>query len=557
MAESFSNAAGTQAPAKPESPMRGRLFANGVRIHKLATTRSSVEVHLFPWTASPDAHLTMESLPAEVLDLIAEYVHDTHEPSLYALASVSKCCRSAASAYMFRNIHINWSTPKRLDRDVDQWCKLLRHYNASKHVRRLRIDGRFSARAIGRLDPCELAELDNKNSDWPSLDEEIFGEKPRRGIFWSRLPLSQVKDSDWRPLVRLIEATPSLHDLIFDHKMQFPACLLQALHEVIPACRLHLLHFGLRSLTQSEMDPHEMAIATSPCLHAIQVHYPNCKIDSKGEDDYNEEAAMCMAAGLAPNLKRVEMIGSRTASSAALSNSHSTPRKPWSGFSKQMSNITPGTLHHLSIDEDDDDQTLEEWTRHVDFSKLKSLEFSFSIGEADLRWLISRCHFHALSELTLTLYGPSYDGFKTPTDTVSAFFSALPPLRRLDLAGDLEHMVLDALLIRHGPSLRSLTLSLWTLEAPPHIEGFEPFTDFTQSHIQQIHECCPNLEDLTLPIRRTFGKPPESLLYRTFGAFPKLRKLTLILNASSATPDGGFGTAASNVLAVGGLLDPR
>lgn len=49
-----------------------------------------------------------------------------------------------------------------------------------------------------------------------------------------------------------------------------------------------------------------MELATSPCLYRVKVfHAP---IDTDGDDDYNPDAVMKLAADLAPNLKEVTIL---------------------------------------------------------------------------------------------------------------------------------------------------------------------------------------------------------------------------------------------------------
>lgn len=84
------------------------------------------------------------------------------------------------------------------------------------------------------------------------------------------IEVSPEEDGAWAPVVHLIKILARLTKLIYECRNQFPPSLLAALHKHQPQCKLYHLTFRLRSLRSDTPDPHEMAIATSPCLHSIK-----------------------------------------------------------------------------------------------------------------------------------------------------------------------------------------------------------------------------------------------------------------------------------------------
>ena len=96
--------------------------------------------------------------------------------------------------------------------------------------------------------------------------------------------------SHWVGLLQL----PALKNLVYVCANQFSPCLLDALHNFIPDCRLHIWTFDLRILHQDgpqpqDIDEYEYALATSPSPCSIRVRCGDH--DEDGLANYNKEAA--------------------------------------------------------------------------------------------------------------------------------------------------------------------------------------------------------------------------------------------------------------------------
>ncbi|KAK5120898.1 hypothetical protein LTR85_005965 [Meristemomyces frigidus] len=482
----------------------------------------------------------MDGLPFEIGCRICEYIHDTHRPSLFALALASKNSHSAACASIFRDIHITVSSRAKLARDVVRLASTLERNEAWKYVRRLELDGNMPAL---KDDGGSLSspEWTLNNATWYGTDE-IYGKTDDLTMFGGDGHPPRVEDDCWAPLARLIDSIPYLADLAYDCPSQFPPRLLHAIHSRPRHCRLHLPKFRFRSLRKPETDPHELAIATSPCLHAISVQFT--WRDSSGLDNYSEDAALRTVAGLAPKLKKVRMVHGYPASSAALYSSRDRPREPWKGFVPDAFPHKVAALDQLSLCGHGQilPTTLEEWSRHTDMSNLRTLALSEGVGASGLHWLATQCSFPRLCSLELRMV----DGRATSLNPAGAtdltvyaiwFLASIPALEDLELSGCFEPAVLDAVLEHHGRTLVRLVMA----PTGTDIQGSTlKRTQLTLGVVRQMRASCTALTDLTMPVRRTRGQPPETTIYKALGMFPRLHTLFLTLDASNPAFDGGI-----------------
>jgi hypothetical protein len=113
-----------------------------------------------------------------------------------------------------------------------------------------------------------------------------------------------------QPLAELIAKLPGLRDLTWDHPHQVPTTILVSL-EQDPRVRLNIPMFSLRSLIRPrdqalQVDPDELALATSPSLYSITVEYSSG--NALGHVNHNKEAVLQLVAGLSPNLRHVGMV---------------------------------------------------------------------------------------------------------------------------------------------------------------------------------------------------------------------------------------------------------
>jgi hypothetical protein len=476
----------------------------------------------------------LECMIVEVLKQICEYLDSK---TLSAFALVSKQCNSVANVLLFRKIHITVLSRKKLQLDVDRWSRTLEHACSLKYVRQLEIEGHMPDEQddTGKLEATIPAYLQNVEQDCNSQDDLSTWDE--EGDPWGfgddKVPYVTIQDDDaWKPLANFIRQLPTLADLVYACTNQFSPCLLEVLHRHYPECRLHMRTFNFRSLHQQDTDPYEFALATSPCLYSISVHY--MRLDSDGNGAYNEEATLRTVSGLAPNLKDVRMFRVRAASSHALKNAIASGiRQPWQGFSLDTckTDLRPAKLARLELHGNGliTQPLLDTWNNHIDFSTLRIIKLGYTVADKALSWAAANYTFHSLTTLYLVV---NLEWNRTQdTDEyhilLDSFLRSLPSLRNLRVIGWLRQNTFDAIIEHHGKSLRRL----W-LETDREINRFV----FNSYQVEKIRQHCPMLEDLMLnPIPRSKGDAQEVAIYKTLGAVSKLQRLTLTLNTSNVS----------------------
>jgi hypothetical protein len=385
-------------------------------------------------------------------------------------------------------------------------------------VRRLEIEGRMPREHddVGQNDTnpdvkivVEDDESDDELSNY-AIDSDPDHQSPS---------VTYEEDKTWRLLADFIRELPALADLVYNCSSQFLPCLLGVLDQELSECRLHMKTFYFRSLHQQDTNPHEFSLASSPCLYSILSRYS--RFYGGDKKDFNREAILRTVSGLAPNLKEVRLF---------LTPDYRRPVEPapgpsWQGFSHDKGLNQLGSLDRFELLQYDlSKNSLESFSKHIDFSALKALKLQGStIMEEALGWMATSCSFHSLTTLVLVLER----SIEAPSgDVVRLFFRSFPPLKALRMDAIVSQITIDTTLEHHGKSLRNLWLSCVRNlgDTDQLVLGIR--------EIDKIRQHCPLIENLNIPISRSMGDAQEIAIYKALGALPKLRRLSLTLDSS-------------------------
>ncbi|KAF1948509.1 hypothetical protein CC80DRAFT_498161 [Byssothecium circinans] len=485
--------------------------------------------------------MTFPSLPLEVLQQIAGCVETVHRPSLYAFGLTSKACHRASALLIFRQINITVHHREGLRHDADRLVEILSRADSARHVRRLNIKGALRLNA-------KKTDSDGQDTHWlrkSGLDEILVDEEPisyhdphvvyDEGV----IEKASKEDMAWAPVVSLLQAITHLEDLIYECQSQFPPSLLRTLREQHPQCRLHHLTFRFRTLLWGVPYPYEMELATSPSLYRVKLA---CALrDTDGDDDFNLEAMMELAAGLAPNLKEVIILDLYPSGSCRYRRS----RESWQGLPGFTGKAT-GSLTSLSLKGVSNLRSptaLQNWARHTDFACLQHLALggcydskTSGLSGETMEWVAQNYSFPRL--MTLSVYLIRDDIFhERPyySENAVSFFQAFESLEELFVHGPIDPQIMDAILSHHGPALRKLTL--YPFEETYNVSNGRDRRgipmEFTKDRILQIQAQCPVLEELAIPVKRNKSSASEAEMYRCFDKMENLRFLFLTLDCSN------------------------
>ncbi|KAI5290169.1 hypothetical protein KEM54_002300 [Ascosphaera aggregata] len=441
---------------------------------------------------------TLLSLPFELLGTICTFLEDEYKPGLLAFSQVSRHCYEAANKLRWKKLYIRLAHSQHLVSEVNGWMDILQNTNAWPYVRQLELD-----------EPC-VGLLENPDG-----------------------------------LAALVDFLPrlfKLEDLIYACKDPFPPALLQVLHECLPRCKLHLMSFDLETLptpnstnarfstlvgpqhdvptvlTNEEdttahnsnagvttptgpstnlIDEHKLALATSPSLHTIVIQSAMLRALT-----VNEDVALHMAAGLAPNLKLVNILTwyyDRAPKRLSQVTEESANQKMLESLFKDRE---PGSLEGLSLPPVGLDQFME-WEKKVDFRKLRTLRLWSASPEMLER--ASQCSFSSLKT-----FGVSFDSKGEEFDSPGRrLIMSLPALENLYL-GYYAEGLLDTALITHGRSLCKL-----------YMQGAVKADEVSRMGLQ-----CPKLSDLTILLQCNGNDTCEGFS-RVLGTLRHLRTLNL------------------------------
>jgi hypothetical protein len=486
--------------------------------------------------------MSLISLPLEILQQIADIVDTEHRPSIYTFSLTNKACHRAVVHLVFRQIQITVShQPETLQKEVASLIEALSRTESARHVQQISIKGdiRFKARKTNEDSPG------TDKIEPPGGIQEILGNNISSGlrqfVVYDEAVIVRSSDEDlaWAPVVSLLQFVPYPRDLIYDCQSQFPPSLLEVLHQQHPRCRLHHLTFRFRTLLWGTPYPYEMELATSPSLYRLDVV---CAWrDSDGDDDFNLEAAIDLASGLAPNLKEVSFFELWPIGCWRYDRRR---RELWQGLpgltGKLGGSLTSWTW--IGCDDMVGPAIKKNWSKNADLTHLQHLtigrfhESKIGISGDEMEWIAQNRSFPQLKTLSVAITRNEYFVDRPHyTENTVLFFQAFRPLEELSVQGAIDAQILETILSRHGQTLRKLTLhphEEWFMEVNGRTATNLPM-NFTTDHLSQIAVLCPLVEELSVPVKRNESRASEVKLYKCFGEMRNLRYLFLILDSSN------------------------
>lgn len=461
---------------------------------------------------------TLGGLHPDLVRLICEHLDRSHPRSLVDFALTNKRSYNIASGLLFRTVKLTFSDGRQLAEDVSTWRALLAREGGFAHVRRLMLYCSWSRRrSLNTYLSLEACDRHDDHSEWKNCWDRCPQKFP---------PFSEgsIADDEWQLVAALVAQLPGLADVFYACPGQLPPCLLQALHEHVPRCRLHHYSFQLRALERDIADAHELALATSRCLYSVG-----------GLNLANDLAVWEFVRRRAPNLRRAHIwLGNEAIEVEEMDTNDGATDRPAPLELLQVNQSNLGTSR-ISFDS-------FSAAAQGDFSALHELRLDAAI--VDLSSLPAASDFPALAKVT---WSCACLGSQAPYwGTLATFLHELPRLtilRLLDWNRDMS--VVPAL----SPKLR--TLDVYTRVA---LVGTMSPVD----HIHQLADLCPLLEELGTEMDRSRGDAAEVSLYRAMGRLPRLRRLALSLHASlpKLDPTVEYLDAAGDSISHGAAIEP-
>lgn len=484
--------------------------------------------------------IKFEDIPDECIGEIIEPLMD--EDTLFSLQSLSLTShrlRAISMHYLLRRISLRLPCGiVEFHRQIASRIWLVWRYDAFSSVRRL-VAGPWYADWNGLLDTSRPEPEDTNKAIQFDLAElnPLYGSAEKNVFLNGELQVEFNQDCANRILIELLNTLSGLTCFVSPGKL--PAALLQALELRHPKCQLHIYDF--RNDSAVDID-----LVTSPCLYRIGCTYsdasgagqPRCNMKSR---------VMAIIAGMAPSLQIVNMINERVDeplfSSEEAENAHwesqGVPFAPHHMFTEQAFPRRLGRLKRLSLKGHCRYPIrLDQWADTTDFTLLESLVLEINFSKPDLDSLRVHGIFPRLKTMNLRLYR-EYEGLDELEDEyrhqLIKILSNLPPLQSLRLTGYIWPEIPGRVLRVHGQSLETLALFPVSSERR-HESGelldshFREYESLSTKDILDILVQCPLLEELSIPVERTYQNAGDPAIYEAMGALRRLRSATLFLD---------------------------
>ncbi|WPA96611.1 uncharacterized protein RHO25_001218 [Cercospora beticola] len=375
----------------------------------------------------------LEHLPQAILRSIC-----LHIPDCRAFALVCKSCVDPARSVLFATISITFYDTSELGHQASIWAKRLRLAKSLQYVRTIRILDEDTHEPIGKFVECG----DRLNENWQYLPSD----HPDRIV---------DEAAGWQALTGLISYLPGLKDFVYAGAPQLHPNILQCLEQKVPACRIHLETFCLRSLLrfphqEIEVDPYERKLATHQQLYSVKLGRFD-EYDDSGFFDYHLDALFDMVRGAAPGLRKVSMLREKPGSSMQLISSRRQTRQTWKG--NELSVLPPGCkgkLRSLELAGPDSAtlEALQGWSEVTAFENLEELKLHQHIDAETATWLVNTCSLELVSRHTV----------HPASIAIPALFQKVGRLNELKLVSNFDNVQLVDVLNRHGRTLRELAI---------------------------------------------------------------------------------------------------
>lgn len=333
------------------------------------------------------------------------------------------------------------------------------------------------------------------------------------------------QSQNWTPVVSLIANLNHLEQFDYFTKDDFTTGLMEAFSRYHPHCKLNLLRrqevgwsplypdATTRSTRKSNFDMQTLQL---PGLHTLKTAIPTAITELNGYQQLDEMLPFLL---ISPGLKHLSLERTIRDRDPALHLLKSTWQRLLDTITpkavSQLESVTiPSFRFQASI--------LSKLAAAGDLPQLRTLDINCSIYEPDNLVNIAGL----LPNLTRLFLGLNTTYLRTSTinshmEKFMPGILAFHPLEYLSITGLCNVEDLDRIIQRHGLSLKGLAL------VPCMNRGYPRLNP---SHLLEMANRCPNLEELRLHMKRSLGDQAECEMYKALGTFSNLQRLFLSLD---------------------------
>jgi len=327
---------------------------------------------------------------------------------------------------------------------------------------------------------------------------------------WNRNKAS-TNYSGWDDLVDLLIRLPYLKALTVAGDGQIPKIVFETIEHYHKTAYLDILDWCRLEDGQDHNNPDEIALAKSPNLRSIQARLWNTNAD------YDLRfAALKRIVTMAPNIQDVDIS---QGSSGCVVRGYSMEQLQEERRRAALFDVeaSPKSIKSLKSE---GGSFVDSLGIAVDCTKLESLDIDY-IPDEDFftRDCLPNSRFPNLKHFSTSIDLYNRDAIKLAVLklAVSGYIASAKPLQTLSLKNWRKDIPLSTILSAHGKTVQ--TLALHETENINEPQGLLSLTE-----LDQIAQCCPFLEDLTLDV----GDRGLDHMLAMISALAKLPKLSVL-----------------------------
>jgi hypothetical protein len=431
------------------------------------------------------------SLEVELLSQILEYVDETSPRTTKSVSLANKHIYATARRVQFRRQSVDLTDPWKAE------SRLSAYFTAPDALRSIR----------------QLTVVGHKHSDLP--DE-----------------VSQIKTT-YESLARLIQDLANLRCIVWRYAGPIPLAVLDAIHQYHLRASLMIYNWSRAADNAEHNDPAELALANSPALTCLQASIWN---GGGGSHPDLREAACKRIIANAPNLQYASVTRGRSGCVIRMLSTTEQAdllKKEESFYTHKQPNAS---LKVLTLDGYGlSRQTLDQWGRFLDFSKLDSLKCSRGFVPDKSYFELAPGLLSSLKHVSLNF---TYNNDPEIAAAAENYLATCPPLETISLWSWMNVIALSTIM-KHGNTLKTLQLherESANLDVPRGL--------LTAADVADIRRSCPLLKDLTMDIDREAEEWKEEVgnraIYSELGLFgPQLDKIQLYFSLGIAAQIAG------------------
>ncbi|GFG24952.1 hypothetical protein IFM61606_04877 [Aspergillus udagawae] len=495
----------------------------------------------------------MEDLPIEILRHICFMIKTDSPEALPLLRLINRLWREVVAPFLFETLRVKFRNLAGLQATASEVNQGRRGQTFLKYARKLDVvclyEPDIETKKGRRL--WQIKDWGMEFADYiPPAHRDTFlehrlGECIESDLRFLNLSVDYYSQKEWQPLMSLIVRLEHLEELNYAAHSMFPAPVHQVICQYHPRCRVNIWFFQDLSIdvpglgrpdpgySASMNDPFEISILRSPGLHTFAVNYFTVN-DPNGGQEFVHLDELLPFVCMGQNLKRLAIRASRAPNDGSIMKI----KQEWKDFSADLKPVPAACLDSVSLHFGSGRGPLEEILLKlgnlIDLTRLRSLDMSIYSSPSLLAQAASL--FHSLERLFVTMdpwAKPNEDVNADDEEMVSAV-RAFAPLRFLCLRGLRSTSSLDHILQHHGTSLKGLAIETSEdgrlFRSPTIYDNGYKYPVLDSQHISQLADCCANLQELRLQIKRQGGNHRECNIYRALSQLTQLHTLILDLH---------------------------